>query len=250
MLLRRVSAHIRKQEWTALGLDFLIVVLGVFVGLQVNAWNAERQDRVDEQIFIARLHDDLIQSDALTSRLRDIRLRRAATLVSATDIVFGLTPGDALSQRQCTVIASSHYYNFAAPELPTVTELVSAGRIKILRDEPLRTALVALQQTRDSLMHMISIQALGAVDLPSRYPALIQAEPYFDEASGEVVQRFACDVAAMRADQGFLNDLSAATDRNDAFRRDALAPWSEQFDEVHALVDAALRITHPEGDDT
>lgn len=49
MLLRRVSAHIRKQEWTALGLDFLIVVLGVFLGLQVNAWNAERQDRVDDR---------------------------------------------------------------------------------------------------------------------------------------------------------------------------------------------------------
>ncbi|MEX0644258.1 MAG: hypothetical protein WD076_03050 [Parvularculaceae bacterium] len=40
MSLRRVIAHFRKQEWTAIALDFLIVVVGVFVGLQVTNWNA------------------------------------------------------------------------------------------------------------------------------------------------------------------------------------------------------------------
>ncbi len=29
MILRRVIAHFRKQEWTAIVLDFLIVVVGV-----------------------------------------------------------------------------------------------------------------------------------------------------------------------------------------------------------------------------
>ena len=36
MILRRIIAHWRKQEWTAIGIDFLIVVVGVFLGLQVN----------------------------------------------------------------------------------------------------------------------------------------------------------------------------------------------------------------------
>jgi hypothetical protein len=39
MILRRVIAHFKKQEWTAIALDFLIVVAGVFVGLQVSNWN-------------------------------------------------------------------------------------------------------------------------------------------------------------------------------------------------------------------
>ena len=33
MILRRIIAHFRKQEWTAIALDFVIVVVGVFVGL-------------------------------------------------------------------------------------------------------------------------------------------------------------------------------------------------------------------------
>ena len=34
MILRRVIEHVKQQEWTAVFLDFLIVVIGVFVGLQ------------------------------------------------------------------------------------------------------------------------------------------------------------------------------------------------------------------------
>lgn len=41
MLLRRVMNHLRKQEWTAIGINFLIVVIGVFVATQVSNWNAE-----------------------------------------------------------------------------------------------------------------------------------------------------------------------------------------------------------------
>ena len=36
MILRRVIQHVKKQEWTAIAIDFCIVVLGVFVGIQTN----------------------------------------------------------------------------------------------------------------------------------------------------------------------------------------------------------------------
>jgi hypothetical protein len=35
MILRRVIKHFRNQEWTAIAIDFVIVVFGVFVGIQV-----------------------------------------------------------------------------------------------------------------------------------------------------------------------------------------------------------------------
>ena len=39
MLLHRVINHVRAQHWTAVLLDFVIVVVGVFIGLQVDNWN-------------------------------------------------------------------------------------------------------------------------------------------------------------------------------------------------------------------
>ncbi|MFN0023869.1 MAG: hypothetical protein ACKVS5_08215, partial [Parvularculaceae bacterium] len=59
MILRRVIAHFRKQEWTAIAIDFVIVVVGVFIGIQVSNWNAGRADRVSERHYLAQLRQDL-----------------------------------------------------------------------------------------------------------------------------------------------------------------------------------------------
>lgn len=78
MILRRVIAHFRKQEWTAIGLDLLIVVLGVFLGLQVNNWNEARAASRQEVVLIAQLADDLrsmrdsfVFADAISQRTHD-----------------------------------------------------------------------------------------------------------------------------------------------------------------------------------
>jgi hypothetical protein len=61
MILRRFIDHFRRQEWTAIFLDFLVVVGGVFVGLQVNNWNAARAARHSERVFLAAVRDDIRQ---------------------------------------------------------------------------------------------------------------------------------------------------------------------------------------------
>jgi hypothetical protein len=45
MILRRVTEHVKAQNWFA-------VVAGVFIGLQVANWNAARQARADERVFM------------------------------------------------------------------------------------------------------------------------------------------------------------------------------------------------------
>ncbi|MEM1145818.1 MAG: hypothetical protein AAGI88_24860 [Pseudomonadota bacterium] len=47
MLLRRVTEHVRAQNWTAVWIDFMIVVVGVFIGIQVANWNDGRASRLD-----------------------------------------------------------------------------------------------------------------------------------------------------------------------------------------------------------
>ncbi|MFC2954067.1 hypothetical protein ACFOOP_19175 [Marinicaulis aureus] len=42
MILRRITEHVKTQNWTAVALDFVIVVMGVFIGIQVSNWNAAR----------------------------------------------------------------------------------------------------------------------------------------------------------------------------------------------------------------
>ena len=44
MLLRRITEHVKAQNWTAVALDFVIVVVGVFIGIQVANWNEARAE--------------------------------------------------------------------------------------------------------------------------------------------------------------------------------------------------------------
>jgi hypothetical protein len=79
MILRRVIEHFRKQQWTAITFDFVIVVLGVFVGIQVSNWNAARQDRAREATYIAGLAKDVRSDiDEIDEVVRVSRVRMAA----------------------------------------------------------------------------------------------------------------------------------------------------------------------------
>lgn len=40
MLLRKLSTHIKEQNWSTVLVEFLIVVFGPFMGLQSNGWQA------------------------------------------------------------------------------------------------------------------------------------------------------------------------------------------------------------------
>ncbi len=63
MILRRLASSIRKQDWFAVIIETLIVVMGVFIGLQVNNWNEARSNRIEAESsrerLIADLHADL-----------------------------------------------------------------------------------------------------------------------------------------------------------------------------------------------
>jgi hypothetical protein len=59
MILRRFALLLRKQEWVAITIDFIIVVLGVFLGLQASNWNADRLAHQQGETYRSRIIGDL-----------------------------------------------------------------------------------------------------------------------------------------------------------------------------------------------
>ena len=43
MLLRRFIEHVRIQNWVAIALDLIVVVVGVFIAFQVERWYEQRR---------------------------------------------------------------------------------------------------------------------------------------------------------------------------------------------------------------
>ena len=62
MILRRVTEHVKAQNWFAVGVDFLIVVVGVFIGIQVANWNDERVQQERERLLLAELREEAIRN--------------------------------------------------------------------------------------------------------------------------------------------------------------------------------------------
>jgi hypothetical protein len=60
--LRSLYRHVRGHDWFAVFVDFVIVVAGVFVGIQVSNWNAERIQRREARAYVERIREDISAS--------------------------------------------------------------------------------------------------------------------------------------------------------------------------------------------
>lgn len=246
MILQRMAKSLAERNWGTALAEILIVVIGILIGLQVDDWNQARKDRKDEAAFLLSLHEDLLHVDELSRRLRHRRVERLDLTLGVGDVLFGRVDRDALSDLECNTIVWTTAFNITAMGLPSVDELVGTGRMSIIRDTDLRTALVALRQSRAALDMTISEKTASSnfISLPAVFPDLFRLEAFFDHASDEVRTRSECDLPAMRANQHFLSQFSMNVDGYDAYVRDGVKPWSLQFDRVHELVDRALAIDH------
>ena len=63
MILRRMADGIRQQDWFTVIVEVLVVVVGIFLGLQVDDWNQARENRHAEQEFLNRLHEDVLNAE-------------------------------------------------------------------------------------------------------------------------------------------------------------------------------------------
>jgi len=241
VILRRLASAIRRQDGFTVVIEILIVVLGVFVGLQVNNWNEARQDRRDEHFYLARLQENLVNAEKFSSRLLQQRIDKRQALTSATLTLLGESGRETLSEEECHAVGTSHIFSFALTELPALTELQGSGRLSIIQDDKIRAALIALQQAQYVLGRAMVESDQGSVPLGDQFPGLLAIDARAHEREGLRLESV-CDVAAMRDDRAFLNILSLNADRYDAYVRFYLVPWAAQFETVRKLVDGALGI--------
>src|SRR3990167_1966354 len=141
MLLRRVIDHVRKQEWTAIAIDFLIVVLGVFVATQVADWNETRKNRVRANGYAERLLDDL----RFNAWQVDYMIAYNVEVLKNAGLAAGALTGDAPLPDEDLLVSAyrASQYLYYGTRRSTYDEMVATGDIGLLSDQLLReTALV------------------------------------------------------------------------------------------------------------
>jgi hypothetical protein len=127
MILRRVIEHVRAQNWTAIGIDFVIVVVGVFVGIQVANWNEARAEAQRERLLLRELRVELDNS----IRQTDIRRRALAQVARSGERAIAFLDADQDCADACWPVVVDFFHasqwQSLAIALPTYEEMRRSG---------------------------------------------------------------------------------------------------------------------------
>ena len=141
MIQRRVADALRKQDWSTVIIEFVLVVAGVLVALQFDNWNEDRQDRLDEIYYLGRILADIDDSIASNNATIDYLERKAQ---SSSWVVAKLRDGS-LEQGEESEFKERYLEigDWRTGDFidSTLQELRSSGRLHIIRSRALRERL-------------------------------------------------------------------------------------------------------------
>lgn len=249
MILRRLLQHLKGQNWTAVGLNFAVVVLGVFVALAVNsAVDRERERRATYAALEGLRSDiaaDLTQWERQYARLE----AQSESYRRLMDFLQGTGPITDAYQFVEDVQDISTYLTMDFNDT-ALEELINTGDLRYLSNRKLRDALFDYRLLERRIREFDPLhrsyflevyerhasQVAGGLSLPNRYRVL--GGGMTEEAARAEAERVV-DAGAIRSTD-HLRQLVVATH----------APWGmkalqyelgkAKAEELLALLDAEL----------
>ncbi len=145
MILRRLAQHLREQNWTAIAIEFVLLVAGVFLGIQVANWNDDRQQAARQVNYLERLRVDFV---GIRSRIEQHFVIYEEAMEGG-DLILSLLDDDGAMPHAGDIDAAQIERAFNAlvsnripPPLPaTYVEMRSEGQLSHIRSSELRDRL-------------------------------------------------------------------------------------------------------------
>ncbi len=218
-LLARIAYHLRRQDWTAIVIEFVVVVFGVFLGFQLTAWNTDLNNQKREAGILREIASDLKEDRQQISTASAVTLRRmsaahytllqgtgknvvhfntqtastASVNLTGTLAMPELPPLDAGARRGLWGAIVTGIY--PTPSTTSFDALIGAGEIGLIRDATLvrdiqnyRVVLASYNATQNqSLRPMINdVRAVGEAHGLAAFADI--DEPGFLKLVGETPQ--------------------------------------------------------------
>ena len=141
MILRKLTQSLKEQNWTAIWIEFVLLVAGVFLGIQAANWNAERAEDAKARAALLRIRANL-QTDIETIRIRRVFWHQVADYGNQA-IRYAETREHPRGSAWTSVLAfyqASQLWPWTSRDA-TYQELRSSGELGLIRSERLRDAL-------------------------------------------------------------------------------------------------------------
>jgi hypothetical protein len=137
-MLKRLGQALRRQDWATIAIEFVLLVLGVFLGIQVANWNELRRERAVERESLLLLLKEVEQNAAYAQYVIDnaeARLRDSAAVVA---MLQRKPPGAGDANSGVTALTT---YRASTPISVIFDALKSSGKLSTIQSDALRVRL-------------------------------------------------------------------------------------------------------------
>ncbi len=175
MILRRLAVSLKEQNWAAIAIEFVLLVAGVFLGIQVANWNEARRDHDRERAYLGRIAAELDESVLSIERSNALTAERMALNQFLIDSVAnpGLVRADpgrfiyAITRGGYTFAPNVHGYTFE--------EIKSSGNLGIFSDPQLSLDLMAFYADVGQKAQWNQVRSLSQFEYIRRSAAILDA---------------------------------------------------------------------------
>ena len=141
MILRRLVENLKQQHWTSVAIELVIVVLGVFIGLQAQDWATAHAEQQRADVLLQQLRGDL---DSERSNMNGYVDYQQVTAAYARTAIKGLeSPESVESQAWVASIYQASQIYITSSSRATFDEMKSTGAIDLVRNARLRALLIS-----------------------------------------------------------------------------------------------------------
>ncbi|MBT8141667.1 MAG: hypothetical protein HKN88_05675 [Gammaproteobacteria bacterium] len=155
MLLRRITQHVRDQNWFAVFIDFLIVVFGLFIGLQVNNWNENRKNIEIANSYIDRIETDLATQIKYFEHTQNYFKKTREHAIAA--LAAYQRPSEELDVQFLIDLYQASQTLSLTNRSGTYDELLATGRIDLIASTQIRTMLNHYYESGRARIHTFKV---------------------------------------------------------------------------------------------
>jgi hypothetical protein len=143
MIHHRIIESLRRQDWTMVFIEFVLVVVGVLLGFKINDWGTEREHARERAEATARLLEEAQQDvDYLQHAVDEQKQLSDALNFVLERIAAGSVPTDQ-NERFATGLYALEGLPPLAPPSSVYDDIVSSGALSAIGDADLRSQIAA-----------------------------------------------------------------------------------------------------------
>lgn len=243
MILQKMAQAIRRQDWSQIITEILIVVIGIFLGLQVQEWYEERELRAEEQIYLNKLHDEVVLMEELSTRRYGERAVIVTDLQETLDILIGPSQPTTLGQQHCLAILMSTNYQNNVGKLASISEVESNNRSMIIQNAEIRDMISDYIRLHDRWDNLTANAREGSIILPVEFPDFFLLNGEVDIRERRINQYpYSCNFDLMYESEIFKNTLHSNA-RSFAVIINFYGFHHDRLLALHSALDTELAIT-------